>query len=259
MGRRPVNNIIITLDVDWAPDFVITKIANKLIENSVKATWFITHDSLAIRKLFGHPDLFEIGVHPNFMPGTTQGKDYHDVISYVMKIAPNAKVVRTHGLFQSSSLMRMMAVDFGLEIDSSIYLREVPNIIPVEAYYDDKVFLRIPFFWTEDGEMYKPNPSFLLDDKNLDLPGLKIFAFHPIHIYLNSKDMQNYNSLNSRYNIRCCTENEARQYVDEGIGTNALFDELIKYILNTFNDSITISDISNRWKKSKVNVKDVKK
>jgi len=253
-----MNDIVITFDVDWAPDFMIAKVANKLIENSIKATWFITHDSAGIRRLFKYSDLFEIGIHPNFMPGTTQGKNYHEVMEHLMKIAPHAKSVRTHGLFQSSSIMKMIAVDFGLENDTSIYLREVPHIRPFEAYYDDMILLRIPYFWTEDGEMYKPDPSFLLHDKRLDLSGLKIFAFHPLHIYLNSKDMRNYSSLKCRCDIRNCTEIEAKPYINRGIGTNSLFQELIQYIHN-HNESKNISDIAAQWEKSKENAKGVRK
>lgn len=247
-----MNDIVITFDVDWAPDFVIRRVANILIEKEIKATWFITHDSPVIRELFEYPDLFEIGVHPNFMPETTQGKNYPDVMEHLMKIVPHAKSVRTHGLFQSSSIMKMMAVDFDLENDVSIYLREVPHIIPFEAYYDDKILLRIPYFWTEDGEMYKPNPSFSLYDTKLHLPGLKIFAFHPLHIYLNSQDMNNYNSLKRICDIRHCTEDEAKPYTNRGIGTNSFFQELIQYILNR-NEPKTISDIAAEWKISKMN------
>jgi hypothetical protein len=251
-----MNDIVITFDVDWAPDFVIRRVANILIEKEIKATWFITHDSPVIRELFEYPDLFEIGIHPNFMPETTQGKNYHDVMEHLMKIVPHAKSVRTHGLFQSSNIMKMMAVDFDLENDVSIYLREVPRILPFEAYYDDKILLRIPYFWTEDGEMYKPNPSFLLHDKRLDLLGLKIFAFHPVHVYLNSRDMNNYNSLKRRCDIRNCTETEVKPHINNGIGANSLLHELIQHILR-LNNSKTISDIAAQWEESKVNAKGV--
>jgi hypothetical protein len=245
-----MNDIVITFDVDWAPDFVIRRVANILIEKEIKATWFITHDSPVIRELSEYSDLFEIGIHPNFMPETTQGKNYHEVMEYLMKIAPRAKSVRTHGLFQSSSIMKMMAVDFDLENDVSIYLREVPHIIPFEAYYEDKILTRIPYFWTEDGEMYKPEPSFLLRDKGMSLPGLKIFAFHPIHVYLNSRNMNNYNSLKHRCDIRNCTEKEVEPCINEGVGTKSLLQELIRCICR-FNGSKTISDIAIQWKNLK--------
>ena len=148
-----INDVVITFDVDWAPDFAIDKTADILIENQLKATWFLTHDSKAVRRLFEHRDLFELGVHPNFMPGSTQGCSYHNIMSYLMNIVPNAKVVRTHAMFYSASLSRMFALDFGLETDSSIFLAEVPHIIPYEVFYGDKTFIRMPYWWSDDGEI----------------------------------------------------------------------------------------------------------
>jgi len=37
-------SLVITLDCDWAPDFVIKYVAGILTERKVKATWFITND-----------------------------------------------------------------------------------------------------------------------------------------------------------------------------------------------------------------------
>lgn len=34
---------VITLDIDWAPDFVIDAVAEQLVQAGVWATWFVTH------------------------------------------------------------------------------------------------------------------------------------------------------------------------------------------------------------------------
>jgi len=54
----------LTLDVDWAPDYVIREVDQMLRSLDVAATWFITHESEAIDELRRH-DRYEIGVHPN--------------------------------------------------------------------------------------------------------------------------------------------------------------------------------------------------
>jgi hypothetical protein len=244
-----MNDIVITFDVDWAPDFMVRKVANILIEKEIKATWFITHDSPAIRELFEYPNLFEIGVHPNFMPGSTQGNNYRAVMSYVMNIAPNAKTVRTHGMFYSAVISKMFAVDFGLEVDNSIFLGEMPHIIPFEVFYGDRVLLRIPYFWSDDGEMsIKPSPSFSLCDKKFNVPGLKILCFHPIHIFLNSSNINNYNNLKRRCDIiRHCTEDEAEPFVNGGSGTSSLLSEIIESNPN-LGGFKTVSEIAKEWK-----------
>lgn len=241
-----VDNAVITLDVDWAPDFIITHVANLLIDQKIKATWFVTHNSPAIQDLFNFPELFEIGIHPNFMRNTTQGTSDEDVMKFLMKIVPDATSVRTHGLFQSSSLMKMMTVKFGMKNDVSIYLREVPHIIPFEVYYGKKSLLRMPYYWTEDGEMYKPKPSFLLNPRKMKLPGLKIFGFHPIHIYLNSENMKNYNLLKQSVDLKDCSERDVERHIHKGIGAKTLFHDIIQDILQS-ERSFTISDIAAEW------------
>lgn len=243
-----LNDTVITLDVDWAPDFAITRTADILIENRVKATWFITHSSPAVQRLFEYSDLFEMGVHPNFMPGSTQGNNYHEIMRYVMNIAPDAKSVRTHGMFYSAAISRMFAVDFGLEIDSSIFLGEMPYIVPYEVFYGDRVLLRMPYFWSDDGEMsIKRTPSFLLQDKNFDMHGLKILCFHPIHVFLNSRGMSNYDNLKSRYDIKRCTEEEAAPFVSNGVGAKSLLTGIIKKSPNPHGFK-TLAEVAAEWR-----------
>ena len=57
---RMLNDYLITIDIDWAPDSAISETAHYLIENEVKATWFITHASPEIEKLKEYPHLFEL-------------------------------------------------------------------------------------------------------------------------------------------------------------------------------------------------------
>ncbi|HEY8645027.1 MAG TPA: hypothetical protein VIL77_04030 [Gaiellaceae bacterium] len=64
----------LTLDVDWCPDSAIDDVAELLIERDVPATWLVTHTSPAIDRLRLRADLFELGIHPNFLPGSTHGR-----------------------------------------------------------------------------------------------------------------------------------------------------------------------------------------
>src|SRR4028119_935918 len=92
--------VAITLDVDWAPDFVIDSVAETLRRARVKCTWFVTHPSPAVDRLRRHPELFELGVHPNFLPGSTQGATAADVLNYCRRLVPDARSMRTHSLVQ---------------------------------------------------------------------------------------------------------------------------------------------------------------
>lgn len=41
----------ITIDVDWAPDFMIDLVSKELSDSGIRAIWFITHDLPSVRRL----------------------------------------------------------------------------------------------------------------------------------------------------------------------------------------------------------------
>jgi hypothetical protein len=243
-----INDVVITFDTDWAPDFAIEKTADLLIESNVKATWFLTHDSKAIRKLFEYSDLFELGIHPNFMPGSTQGNSYHNVITYLLHLVPHAKAIRTHAMFYSAPLSRMFAVDYGLQTDSSIFLAGMPHIIPQQIFYDKTSLIRMPYFWSDDGEMsIMQAPSFEFNSRKFNKPGLKILDFHPIHVLLNSNNMTSYNLLKKKVNIKDCIPADVIPYISIGNGSESFLKKIINSNPNPLGFK-TISEIADNWK-----------
>ncbi len=110
-----MNSHAITLDIDWAPDWAIDYVASILIEEQVKATWFVRHDSPVIQRLKSEP-LFELGLHPNFAEGSTQGPNPTTIMQTLTTILPEARLIRMHGLYQSSSLLATLARDKNFEV-----------------------------------------------------------------------------------------------------------------------------------------------
>ena len=98
--------IIITLDIDWASDFVIKKVDEMLKERNIKCTWFVTHKSAHLKNLSKNRN-YELGIHPNFLPNTTQGKTPKEILKKLKKIVPNAVSLRTHSLHQNSHLLSL--------------------------------------------------------------------------------------------------------------------------------------------------------
>ena len=93
-SRQRDGALVLSFDIDWAPDFAIDAVAQKLISRSVKATWFVTHLSPAISRLAERPDLFELGIHPNFLPGSDHGGSPAEVLAFMNTLVPNAVSVR---------------------------------------------------------------------------------------------------------------------------------------------------------------------
>jgi len=220
------DKIALSFDIDWAPDFIIDFTAKILIDHNIKASWFITHKSEAIERLSDFPELFDLGVHPNFLENSTQGSNFSEIMDFIMKIVPDALTVRTHGMYYSAEISRIFAEEYGLKYDSSIYLKEMSYIQPQLIYYKDSSLLRMPYFWEESGEMMNPIPSFNIENRFNDA-GLKIFDFHPIHVFLNSRSMENYNCLKKAYNISTCQMKDVQNFINKRIGSKSLLMDLI--------------------------------
>src|SRR5438270_3416903 len=127
-----MDDVLITIDIDWAPDFAIDFVRDELVEHGVHATWLATHESPSLHRIAEYRDLFEIGIHPNFAAGSTHGGTAADVLAHCLSIVPDASSVRSHGLVQSSALLDLLLVGTSLAADLSVFLPYASNLAPVE-------------------------------------------------------------------------------------------------------------------------------
>ena len=108
IGKK--KNICITVDVDWAPDFVFLHCLDIFDELKIKAVFFVTHptemNSEAVVR--GH----QLAIHPNFLQNSTQGKTVTEVMEYCLKLVPDAWAMRTHCLFSSTTLLIQIAKEY---------------------------------------------------------------------------------------------------------------------------------------------------
>ena len=215
---------VITLDIDWAPDYAIDFAAGILIEAQVKATWFVTHNSPAIARLRKYPHLFELGIHPNFLSGTTHGVTESEILSHCMDLAPEARVVRTHGLFQSSNLLEKIIEETPISVDVSLFLPHAAALMPVVYYWPSgKQLVRLPYVWEDDFEMARPDGIWDLGSMIERSSGLVIMDFHPIHVFLNSKTLETYRSVRSMGHLADLSEDFVHSYVEKGHGARYAF------------------------------------
>ena len=224
------NDFVLTLDIDWAPDFVIDRVAQILIENGVKATWFVTHQSEAIERLRASNELFELGIHPNMLYGSTHGKTEDEVLTYIKHIVPDAISMRTHSLYQTSSWLVKAAKDYGVSIDVSLFLPKAANLHPHQIKWHGSSLWRIPYFWEDDSEMFEDDPIWSISDKRLNVSGLRIFDFHPIHIALNTDSFEKYEKLKQLQPLGAWDEEFIEAHVSKGRGPLNLFIELVNQL-----------------------------
>ncbi len=224
--------LVLSFDIDWAPDFVIDAIAEKLVAHSVKATWFVTHASPAVSRLAARPDLFELGIHPNFLPGSDHGCTPAEALAFVTGLVPNAVSVRTHALVQSGPILDAILTHTSVTVDSSLFLPRMPAIRPVPYWRrGTRTIWRVPFFWSDLAEAELDVPDWTLASLLEGGPGLKVLDFHPIHVYLNSTDGESYAGLKREVaRLAEAAPDVVRRYRHDGAGAGTLFSAVVDHL-----------------------------
>lgn len=184
--------VAITIDIDWVPDFIIDDVASRLVAAGVRATWFVTHASPAVDRLRDHPALFELGIHPNFLPNSSHGATPSSVLAHCMGLVPDARSMRTHSLVQSTPLLIDVVALTPVRIDASLYVPGQDDLRPAPLEIPGGTLMRLPFCWEDDLEMYQREPQWDVASRIASRRGLRIVNFHPVHIALNSATLVPY-------------------------------------------------------------------
>jgi len=226
--RVDYNEIAITLDLDWAPDFMIAEVAALLRDVGVRATWFVTHESPEVTKLRSNPELFELGIHPNFLPGSTHGSSVEEILAHCTGLVPDAVSYRSHSIYQSGRLYAAILKQTPLRVDANTFLPEWSHIKPIKHVLTEGILTRLPFFWIDDYEMCKESPLWTYA-RFRDQPGLQVFAFHPLHIYLNSNNLQTYEALKTGMGpLSKEEEKDFLKFRQGGEGDMTMFEDVLR-------------------------------
>ena len=219
--------VLLTIDVDWSPDWMIEEVAAIFVAAGVKSTWFVTHACPALDRLRRRSDLFELGIHPNCLPGSTHGRGETAVLTHMKAIVPEAVSMRSHGLYQTSAFLILAARAFGIRLESNILMPGAPGIVPSDLRIDDIVMRRVPFFWADDLAMRDPQNTWRETDDVAYPPGLKVFAFHPFHVVMNANSYAHYESLKRERPLPQWTPDFVAPYRSAGIGAGAVLEALV--------------------------------
>lgn len=228
----------LTFDIDWAPDFAISQILDLLGKDKNKATFFVTHqcDILADIRAQGH----NLGIHPNFLSKTASESGCDDIVASLLEIVPDATMIRTHGLYQSSPMFYKVFGKYSqLKLDMSLYMEDFPLIKRFKWRYDEVEFERINYNWEDD--MMFTNKHIDWHFSGLTHP-LTIFDFHPVHVALNSSSHNPYRCLISELGDRklpSCTEAMLNNFRSKTPGTK----DFLQALLMSDNQAIDIQDV----------------
>ncbi len=207
--------VILSVDIDWAPDFAIEALIRRLDRHQARATLFLTHQSSALAEL--DPRRYELGLHPH-LPDRL---DLASALSTLSPLAPQARGVRFHRLIQSTPLMA--------ELGRAGFLYDASLLIPYQTHLRPFRFppplIRIPYAW-EDDVHAMTNKPWTLESIDIEAPGLRIFDFHPIHVFLNTDSPSRYEAAKKEgFTLEAC-----RRLQHSGPGTSTFLDDLLAYV-----------------------------
>jgi hypothetical protein len=165
----------ITMDVDWAPDDILKSVFDWFIDNKIKITAFITHESI-VAKEYSSSEFIEIALHPNF----SKALDPNEKVSQLLKEYPNSVGSRSHRNIIGRDFTDAL-FDHMIKYDSSKLIWRAKNV-EIHPIYNKMV--EAPYIW-EDGVHLELDETTDPSKMNFNHAGLKILNIHPVLFYLN--------------------------------------------------------------------------
>lgn len=220
------SRIIITFDHEWVPDPILQYSVDLLDEYGIPATFFMTNRTDV--DMSRH----ELAIHPNF-----RTLDLAQHVAEVHTLFPQATGSRSHSLF-SSERLRPVYEDTGILYQSNYMMYLAPHIGPLPISGSTYEF---PLFWMDYFYLeMEERPTFALDAFNLGEPGLKVFDFHPSHIYLNTESLSRYEAAKEHYKD---PDRWGALQNDNTRGIRDLFLDLLRFIVDQGQRSLTLADL----------------
>jgi len=188
LTSRPVFSL--TADQDWAPDWALAEMLELLEASGVPLHLFVTNDSPSLHGRRA-PELTR-GIHPNFLPGSTQGADTDEIIESCLSLVPDATTFRCHGYFDNTRIVWNLAAR-GFTADSNLLSFLQPGLSPI---VHGAGVVRFPVFFEDDVFLDLGGPDLDLTQcaDLLASPGLKIIDFHPSLVALNAPSVGYYDA-----------------------------------------------------------------
>lgn len=176
------NTYCMTSDLDWASESQIETMLSLFFETELPLTPFVTHESKVVRRLYDNSELRgHVGLHFNFLKGTTQGKTEEQIIANTRAIWPQANFYRNHCFYDNSRLQETLR-QLGFVFDSNT-LHFMQPCSPILSWNG---VVRLPVFWEDDVHVRQGRPlKVAYVDISLDYAGPKIFNLHPRFVSAN--------------------------------------------------------------------------
>jgi hypothetical protein len=233
-------DFVLTSDLDWASEYCIKHFLEIAAQFPIKPTLFVTHESAAVR-IAAEEERVELGIHPNFLPGSSHGNDIESVIDHVLRLVPRPVAVRSHRYLDSPQIAAGLA-NRGFKLDSNLCMHLKCNLGPVAL---PNGLVRLPVFF-EDDIHWDHGLGWRFDAYAADFlsPGLKILNFHPFFVALNVPDAAFYARHKSL--IGSLTRQQAAEIRYRGAGAGTFLVDAVRAILAAGHRFVTLGELAGR-------------
>ena len=185
----------LTFDTDWVPQFILDDVLSLLQEAELSATFFCTSAYAPF------PASVEVALHPNFLRNSTMGHTEEECLAFIRQLYPQAVGSRSHCYYWHNRL-RDLFLEQGLRYDSSQLLPLQPCLRPYFVFG----MTHFPVWYSDGVHMQLGAACDTFSPDGLWEPGLKVLLFHPLHIYLNTRSVQESKNLLDGQEVSCVTE-----------------------------------------------------
>lgn len=212
--------VVFTGDQDWAPEWAVQDTLDLFHEVDIPYHLFRTNDSQAARHARENFQGFSEGWHPNFLDGSSHGSTFEEVISEMARLVPHSRSIRCHSFYEYTGMWaRISGTDIVAEshglTDMQVGLRPMrmwTGLWRFPVFLEDDVFFASEVHESQLARLWR----------NLQMPGLKILNFHPVHVALNTSSAEQYTKWKSE------TSASVRSLPAAGFGTRSLLQEIIE-------------------------------
>jgi len=214
--NRPL--FCLTSDTDWASDYAISELLRFAGDLGIVPTVFATHSTPTLK------NVADVGLHPNFLPGSSHGADPRSVIDNMVAAYPRARTFRSHHFVDSSDISSEM-FRRGFLYDSNLCLHLQDNIVPLRM---SSGAIRFPVFWEDDVHWGSEQGDWCVEHylERFTNHGLKILNIHPFFFAANIPSQDYYEKV--KQHIKTLSADTVREVRYDGPGVRTFAESLLK-------------------------------
>jgi len=220
-----------TSDIDWASEDVLQEYFFLVNPLNLKLTLYVTNQSDIIESNFRSGKI-ERGIHPNFLPGSSHGNSFKEVVETCIKFAPEAYGFRCHRAFEVTDVTHLLKNEYGYKYVSHQITILQPYIRPI---LHESGLINFPVFFEDGTHLYNQLDFNFRNYIDLfTLPGIKIISFHPMNFVFNSPSLSFMRSIKdslTREEYQNISAETIAKHKHNEIGIRNTMLEMVNYIM----------------------------